>query len=72
LCGPFSGASLLQTIHQSLIFRDQCRASVSFEPLDFEKPSHQLAEVSHDFLQGWFTDTIGDCPAEKLFKSDQF
>jgi hypothetical protein len=40
--------------------------------LDFEESFHQLGEVSHDFLQGWFTETIGDCRGEKLFNCDQF
>ena len=67
--------SVLQTTHQSLIFRDQLWAS-SFATLDFKKPLHQIGEVFHYFLQcwprlvGWQT-YLGDIPGTKLVKTDQ-
>ena len=32
--------------------------------LEFTQPAHQFREVSHDFLQGWLTETIRDRPGE--------
>jgi len=66
--------SLLETIHQSLIFRDQLWASLSSARLVFKQPLHQLGEVFHDFLQGWsrFVDkNDSDSQGGKLFKSEQ-
>jgi hypothetical protein len=45
--------SLLESLHQSLIFRHQLWASLSSAPLVFKQPLHQLGEVFHDFLHGW-------------------
>jgi hypothetical protein len=60
--GLSSQTSLLKATYQSIIFRDQLWASLCFVTLQFKQPSHQLGEVFHDFLQGWFPDTI---PAAK-------
>jgi hypothetical protein len=43
--------SFPQTIHQSVVFRDQLWASLSSTTLDFKQPLHQLGKVFHDFLQ---------------------
>jgi hypothetical protein len=43
--------SLLKTLHQSLILRDQLWASLSSATLDFKQPVHQLGEFFHGFLQ---------------------
>jgi hypothetical protein len=51
LWGLSCQVSLLQTIHQSLIFCDQLWASLSSATLDFKQPLHQLGEVLHDFIQ---------------------
>ena len=67
-CGLSSQTSLLQRIHQSLIFRDQFRASLCFATLDFKEPVHQLGEVSHDFLQGWLQTRYVTAPAEDWSK----
>jgi len=56
LCGLFCQDFLPETIHQSLVFRDQRCASLSSATLDFKQPLHQLGEGFHDFLQGWCTD----------------
>jgi hypothetical protein len=57
LASPAGGSrrdhSFLQTIHQSIVFRDQLRTSLSFAALDLKQPLHQFHKVFHDFLQGW-------------------
>jgi hypothetical protein len=53
--GLFHQNFSLQTIYQSLVFRDQRCASLSSATLDFKQPLHQLSEGFHDFLQGWCT-----------------
>jgi hypothetical protein len=69
--GLSSQPSLLQRIHQSLIFRDQFWASLLLVAVDFKEPAHQLGEVLHDFLQGLVADTIRNGTRGRLVKSDQ-
>ncbi len=57
VCGHFFyQMSLLEFLHQSVIFRDQLGTSLVSVTLDFKQPLHQLSEVFHDFLHragGW-------------------
>jgi hypothetical protein len=62
--GLFHQNFSLQTIYQSLVFRDQRCASLSSATLDFKQPLHQLSEGFHDFLQGWRTDPALQWPEE--------